>query len=125
MGSVLLPDEWDVDLCYDALGARGLDLGHGGLVALPAGTDFRALAVEWLAFMADESCGKCVPCRVGSQRAHALAAARTRHADAELLELLGVISAASLCAFGQSIPAPVRTLLTRLDPGFGREGDAR
>ena len=42
MGSVLRPDEWDVPICYDAMGARGISLGHGGLVALPEGTDFAA-----------------------------------------------------------------------------------
>jgi len=121
MGSILLPDEWDVPVCYEALGARQIDLGHGGLVALPVGTDFRALALDWLAFMADESCGKCVPCRVGSRSAHALAGARTRDSDAALLPLLDLVSAASLCAFGQSIPGPVRTILTRLDPSFARD----
>ncbi len=125
MGSVLLPDEWDVPVCYETLGARGIELGHGGLVALPVGTDFRALAHDWLAFMADESCGKCVPCRVGSRRAQRLTAARTREADAELLPLLEVISSASLCPFGQSIPAPVRTILSRLDPSFMRNRTAR
>jgi len=125
MGSVLLPDDWDVPVCYEALSARGIELGHGGLVALPAGTDFRALARDWLAFMADESCGKCVPCRVGSRRAHELASADTRAADAALLPLLDAVSAASLCAFGQSIPAPVRTILTRLVPGFAPDEGGR
>jgi len=125
MGSVLLPHEWDVPVCYEALGARGIELGHGGIVALPEGLDFRALARDWLAFMADESCGKCVPCRVGSQRAMRLVGARTREADTDLLQLLDVISAASLCTFGQSIPAPVRTILTRLDASFARKQDAR
>lgn len=122
MGSVLLPEEWDVPLCFRTLGERGIELGHGGLVALPHGTDFRALASRWLGFMADESCGKCVPCRVGSRRAFDLASERSRDADARLLPLLDVISEASLCAFGQAIPKPVRTLLTRLDPGFGARG---
>ncbi len=108
MGSVLLPDEWDVALSFEALRARGLELGHGGLVALPEGTDFRAVALDWLEFMADESCGKCVPCRVGSRRALGLARAGEHE---QLDELLEVISAASLCAFGQSIPAPLRKLL--------------
>jgi NADH:ubiquinone oxidoreductase subunit F (NADH-binding) len=62
-----------------------------------------------------------VPCRVGTRSAHALVAARTRESDAALPPLLEVISAASLCAFGQSIPAPVRTILTRLDPSFARD----
>ncbi len=117
MGSVLLPDDWDVPVAYESFRARGIELGHGGLVALPEGTDFRALAIDWLEFMAHESCGKCVPCRVGSRRAHELVGQDTVAADAELLALLEVVSASSLCAFGQSIPAPVRTILTRLDRG--------
>lgn len=122
MGSVLLPDEWDVPVCYGAMSARGIELGHGGLVALPAHADFRKLARDWLGFMADESCGKCVPCRVGSRQAHRLVGADTPESDEAVLPLLGSIAAASLCAFGQSIPAPVRTILTRLDPGFAPGG---
>jgi NADH:ubiquinone oxidoreductase subunit F (NADH-binding) len=111
MGSIALPDEWDVPICWEAMRARGLALGHGGLVALPEGSDFAALARSWLEFMASESCGKCVPCRVGSREAVELARAG---AHAPLLELLDTISAASLCPFGQDLPRPVRTILTRL-----------
>jgi NADH-quinone oxidoreductase subunit F len=114
MGSVLLPEEWDVALSWEALGARGIELGHGGVVAIPEGADFAALALDWLEFMADESCGKCVPCRVGSREALALARAGER---ARVHELLEVISAASLCAFGQSIPAPIAKLLRLAEAG--------
>jgi NADH:ubiquinone oxidoreductase subunit F (NADH-binding) len=113
MGSVVPRSAWDVPLCYDALRERGIELGHGGLVALPPGVDRRALAEQWLAFMAEESCGKCVPCRIGSQRA----LERVREApgaggDSRLHELLGQIARASLCAFGRRMPLPVRDLLT-------------
>jgi len=108
MGSVLRPEQWDVPICYEALGERGIALGHGGLVALPEGTDFAAVARDWLAFMADESCGKCTPCRVGSRKAAELARRGERR---ELVELLHVVAQTSLCPFGQSIPGPVRTLL--------------
>ncbi|HXX47508.1 MAG TPA: NADH-ubiquinone oxidoreductase-F iron-sulfur binding region domain-containing protein [Myxococcota bacterium] len=111
MGSIALPDEWDVPICWEAMRGRGIALGHGGLVALPEGTDFAALAQSWLEFMASESCGKCVPCRVGSREAVELARA---NAHEPLLELLDVVSAASLCPFGQDLPRPVRTILTRL-----------
>ena len=69
MGSVLLPHEWGVPVCYVHMADKGIQLGHGGLVAIPEGTDFRALLEHWLEFMMDESCGKCVPCRLGSKRA--------------------------------------------------------
>jgi NADH:ubiquinone oxidoreductase subunit F (NADH-binding) len=108
MGSVLRPDEWDVPICTDEMSARGISLGHGGLVALREGTDFAAVARDWLAFMADESCGKCTPCRVGSRQAVGLAERGERE---RLLELLEVVADTSLCPFGQSIPGPVRKLL--------------
>ncbi len=109
MGSIVLREEWDVALDYAALHERGIELGHGGLVALPRGTDWIALAEHWLRFMADESCGKCVPCRIGSQRA--LESVRPPAARGRLASLLRTIEATSLCAFGQSLPRPVRQLL--------------
>ena len=69
MGSFLRPAACDVALDFDALHAAGHELGHGGLVAVPHGADLGALALHLAAFMADESCGRCTPCRVGSRRA--------------------------------------------------------
>jgi NADH:ubiquinone oxidoreductase subunit F (NADH-binding) len=117
MGSIVLRREWDVPICPQAMRERGISLGHGGLVALPEGTDFRALAIGWLEFMADESCGKCVPCRMGSRRALAQARAGEREA---LLESLEVVAATSLCPFGQDMPAPVRKILLELAGGVAR-----
>jgi len=108
MGAILAPSEWDVPICWEALRARGIALGHGGIVAVPESADLRALVLGWLGFMARESCGKCVPCRNGSGRALELARAGAR---GELLELLDVISAASLCGFGQDMPKPIRRLV--------------
>ena len=108
MGSVLTREEWDMPLSFEALEARGVELGHGGIVALPEGTDFGTLAIVWLEFMADESCGKCVPCRVGSRRALELA---KRGGGEQLRSLLDLIASTSLCGFGRGIPAPVRKLL--------------
>ncbi|HVH07222.1 MAG TPA: NADH-ubiquinone oxidoreductase-F iron-sulfur binding region domain-containing protein [Myxococcota bacterium] len=111
MGSVLLPEECDLPICYGAMAERGIELGHGGMVGVPAGSDLAALAVHLLTFMAEESCGKCVPCRAGSARALALARADWR-ANAEPLDrVLAVAADASLCAFGQAMPAPIRRLL--------------
>ena len=111
MGSILLPEEWDVSIDYPVLAKRGIQSGHGGLVALAAGSDWRQLMVHWLEFMVAESCGKCVPCRLGS--AQALALAQQTDADEaqrKLPALLDLIASTSLCGFGQSIPAPVERL---------------
>jgi len=112
MGSILLPEEWDVPVCYGAMAERGIQLGHGGLVAIPEGADFRGLLEHWLEFMMDESCGKCVPCRLGSQTAwnllrdHGHPECRSR-----LERLLEVVEQGSLCAFGQFMPGPMRKLI--------------
>jgi NADH:ubiquinone oxidoreductase subunit F (NADH-binding) len=115
MGSIVPREEWDVALDPTQLRERGIELGHGGLVALPRDTDWLALAEHWLRFMADESCGKCVPCRLGSQRA--VEKVRDAAARGDLLELLDTIAATSLCGFGQGVPRPVIQLLERADRG--------
>ncbi|MGK7876533.1 MAG: NADH-ubiquinone oxidoreductase-F iron-sulfur binding region domain-containing protein [Xenococcaceae cyanobacterium] len=113
MGSLLVPQQWDVPICYGAMKERGIELGHGGLVALPQGTDFRALLEHWLQFMKDESCGKCVPCRLGSQKAWNLVKnAHTKtNFKAELERLFEVMEEASFCAFGQYMPGPMRQMI--------------
>jgi NADH:ubiquinone oxidoreductase subunit F (NADH-binding) len=113
MGSVVPPSQWDAPVDYDAMAERGLRLGHGGLVALPEGADLRGLLLHWLAFMRDESCGRCTPCRLGSARAHALLDATPGAAPCdELLRLFDVMEQASLCGFGQLLPGPMRELAT-------------
>lgn len=109
MGSILTPDEWDVPICYTAMGRVGIQLGHGGMVAIPPGADFRGLLTHWLEFMQHESCGKCVPCRAGSRRA--LELVRNGDGDGQVGRLLEVMADASLCAFGREMPRPMRKLL--------------
>ena len=113
MGSVAMPDQWDVPVCYDAMRTAGLELGHGGLVAVPEDADFHALLGHWIRFMIEESCGKCVPCRLGSQCAeNALRSGRpAAEIRARLDELFTAMEWGSLCAFGQSMPHPMRQLL--------------
>jgi NADH:ubiquinone oxidoreductase subunit F (NADH-binding)/NADH:ubiquinone oxidoreductase subunit E len=112
MGSLLLPEEWDVPVCYGAMAERGIQLGHGGLVAVPEETNFRGLLEHWLTFMMDESCGKCVPCRLGSQTAWNLLRGDGHPAGrARLARLLEVMEQGSLCAFGQYMPGPMRKLI--------------
>jgi NADH:ubiquinone oxidoreductase subunit F (NADH-binding) len=95
--------------------AAGIELGHGGLIALSADTDVFAVIQHWLTFMVYESCGRCVPCRSGSREALRLAAQMTTPADrAALDQLLQMVSLGSLCAFGRNIPVPVRQLLALL-----------
>lgn len=113
MGSLLLPEQWDVPICYRTMAERGIHLGHGGLVALPEGTDYRALLEHWLKFMKDESCGKCVPCRLGSEKAWHLVRHQIHQPEyrTQLEQLFGVMEQGSLCAFGQYMPEPMRQMI--------------
>jgi len=111
MGGFVLPAECDVTLCWAALAQRGIRLGHGGLVAVPRGTDLAALATHLLRFMSVESCGRCLPCRSGSAHALGLAEADLPRNAAEIRSVLDVMHAASLCAFGRETPGPVQALI--------------
>ena len=63
------PDCVDLPLTFDAIAEAGSALGTGAMVVLAEGTDLLAAATNVLNFFRVESCGKCVPCRVGSQKA--------------------------------------------------------
>jgi NADH-quinone oxidoreductase subunit F len=81
---------------------------------MPDGTDFAQLLRHGLRFMAEESCGRCTPCALGSRAALALADENLDASGrAELQHLFDVMEQASLCAFGQLVPAPLRALLDR------------
>ncbi len=113
MGSVLTPAEWDVDLDDEALTRRGIRLGHGGIVAIPASVDLRDVLLHWVEFMTAESCGKCAPCGLGSRQALELvrrlcgSPAATEQLTDELTALMRTIEAASLCGFGRGIARPI------------------
>ena len=114
MGSIVTPDRWDVPVCFAAMSAAGISLGHAGLVAIPEGADWRGILLHLLGFMRDESCGKCVPCSLGGARAEKLVLAGLDHNRREELDrVLDLMRTASLCAFGRETPGPVRTILER------------
>jgi NADH:ubiquinone oxidoreductase subunit F (NADH-binding) len=118
LGGFLGPGDLDARLSHEDMRERGIALGHGGIVAI----DDRRTAAEvhehlW-AFVAEESCGGCAPCRVGSRRG--LDAARRRAGGRpgaddgwELARVAGVMEAASLCGLGRGL-APVLWSLRRV-----------
>jgi NADH:ubiquinone oxidoreductase subunit F (NADH-binding) len=123
MGSFLRPEQCDVAIEIGAMRAAGIELGHGGLVAVPRGADLVALARHGFAFIADESCGRCTPCRSGAMRAQALFARGERDPDAgALASVLALMEDASLCAFGRSTPRPLRQLLRALQAQAAARG---
>jgi formate dehydrogenase iron-sulfur subunit len=68
LGAYVPESQWDLPLDYDAYTAKGLVLGHGGIVVHDDTVDMAQLARFAMEFCAVESCGKCTPCRIGSTR---------------------------------------------------------
>jgi formate dehydrogenase/NADH-quinone oxidoreductase subunit F len=111
------PGQLDVPLDFGSLREAGSMLGSGALVVMAEGTDLLAAGVNVLRFFRDESCGKCVPCRVGSTKAHRiltdhLAAGRGAGDVGERIgELEQVMRRTSICGLGQVALGPVASVL--------------
>jgi formate dehydrogenase/NADH-quinone oxidoreductase subunit F len=89
-------------------------LGSGALVVLAEGTDLLAASTNVLRFFRNESCGKCVPCRVGSTKAHELVESRSALDDdecARILQLEEAMRKTSICGLGQVALGPVVSVL--------------
>ena len=103
-GGFLAPENFDTPIAPGQMDGHGALLGAGGIIAIPQSFGIeRALAV-WAEYNANESCGKCTPCREGSGRM-ATALAAGNWADVEAL--MPLIAAGSLCGLGQMAPNPV------------------
>ena len=109
-GSFVGPDALDVPLTFEAVRAVGATLGSGVVLVLDDTVDVAALLQRIAKFFRDESCGQCVPCRVGTVRQEELLgrlARRTPLGSAgQELDLLGDIASvardASICGLGQT-----------------------
>ena len=106
----------DTQIDYKELSATGAIMGSGGMVVMDESTCMVAMAKFFLEFTTKESCGKCVPCRIGTKRLleilDRICRGEGRQGDIELLEELCVqIKDGSLCGLGQTAPNPVLTTL--------------
>jgi NADH:ubiquinone oxidoreductase subunit F (NADH-binding) len=119
LGGILPASLLDTPLDFAPLAEVGCMVGHGSIVGFDQTTDMRELARHLLRFGADESCGKCFPCRIGLERAHAMVAA-DEPVDRERLEaLLETLELGSLCAHGGGMPAPIRSLIRHFPRELG------
>jgi NADH:ubiquinone oxidoreductase subunit F (NADH-binding)/NADH:ubiquinone oxidoreductase subunit E len=113
------PDQLDLQLDFATAAEAGTMLGSGALVVLAEGTDLLAASTNVLRFFRNESCGKCVPCRVGSTKAHELLTGRSSLDEgqrARILELEEAMRKTSICGLGQVALGPVVSVLG-LDKG--------
>lgn len=110
----------DVRLDFKALADAGSMLGSGAIVVCDDTTCMLDMALNSVRFYRNESCGKCVPCRVGSQKmtdllvrwTHGGLAESQYRADLALVdELCQAMSLTSICGLGQIVPAPVLSVL--------------
>jgi NADH:ubiquinone oxidoreductase subunit F (NADH-binding)/NADH:ubiquinone oxidoreductase subunit E len=111
------PDQLDVELDFGTLQAAGSMLGSGAMVVMAEGTGLLAAAVNVLRFFRDESCGKCVPCRVGSAKAHIILDDLLKRGggpadvNGEVRDLAEVMRRTSICGLGQVALGPVSSVL--------------
>ncbi|HEY7102583.1 MAG TPA: NAD(P)H-dependent oxidoreductase subunit E [Mycobacteriales bacterium] len=118
-GGFVSPDQLDVPLTLEGTREIGATLGSGVVLALDTSVDTPAMLRRIAAFFRDESCGQCVPCRVGTVRQEEALARLARGAplgsrDTELAlldDLARVMVDASICGLGQTAPAAVRSAL--------------
>jgi len=116
MGGCLPEHLLDLPVDYETLGQAGSIMGSGGMIVMDEGTCMVDIARFFLEFIQDESCGKCVPCRVGTHRLleilEKICDGRGEDGDIEeLQELSEQIRRNSLCGLGQGAPNPVVSTL--------------
>ncbi|MFN0197299.1 MAG: NADH-ubiquinone oxidoreductase-F iron-sulfur binding region domain-containing protein [Planctomycetaceae bacterium] len=109
-------DKVDTPLDFDAMKAVGSMLGTGAVIVIGEGRDLWSLAVNLVQFFRNESCGKCVPCRLGTEQAVGILngiSEKTRPAEElEIVrELSSTLEQTSICGLGQVALNPIISLL--------------
>ena len=111
------PDRLDVALDFKPLADAGSMLGSGAVVVIGDQTNLLAAATNVLRFFRNESCGKCVPCRVGSNKAHTILTqalengAGADEIDERIDKLEETLRLTSICGLGQVALGPVMSVL--------------
>ena len=109
----------NLTLDFESLNEHGFLLGHASVVSIPSDFPMIQFLEHLLEFTADESCGKCYPCRIGSHRGFEMLK-KAQHdnykIDRELFDdLIETLEIGSLCALGGGIPLPIKNALQYFD----------
>ncbi len=107
----------DLPLDWDPLREAGSALGSGAVIVVAEGADLRALAGNLTAFFRNESCGKCVPCRIGTERAVKMIEDDGPLDATRLRALAELLADTSICGLGQAALNPITSVLERFDVG--------
>jgi NADH-quinone oxidoreductase subunit F len=116
---------FDLPIDYDSLVSAGSIMGSGGMIVMDENTCMVDVAKYFMDFLKDESCGKCLTCRKGTQRMYEIlediAQGKGSPGHLDLLEELAlVVKDASMCGLGQSAPNPVLSTLRYFREEFQR-----
>ena len=115
------PQELDIPLTFEGTRARGVTLGSGVVMLFDDTVDLTTILLRIAAFFRDESCGQCVPCRVGTARQeellHRFAGGQLlgqRQDELVLLREMGqAMRDASICGLGQTASSAIESALAR------------
>ncbi|MGQ9611026.1 MAG: NADH-quinone oxidoreductase subunit NuoF [bacterium] len=115
-GGCLPATHLDLPIDYDSLISAGAIVGSGGMIVMDEESCMVDVARYFMNFVQNESCGKCIPCRVGTRRMLEILNRITEGEGTEedinmLSEMAASIKVSSLCALGQTAPNPVLTTL--------------
>ena len=109
-GGILPAAMGDIPLDFDTLNQYGCFIGSAAVIIFSDQDKARNAARNVMKFFADESCGQCTPCRVGTAKALQLMDAPKWNSGL-LEELSGAMADASICGLGQAAPNPIRTVM--------------
>jgi NADH:ubiquinone oxidoreductase subunit F (NADH-binding)/(2Fe-2S) ferredoxin len=115
-GGCIPAEQLDLPIDYDTLAKAGSIMGSGGMIIMDEETCMVDVARYFLNFTQEESCGKCVPCRIGNKQLvdilNKITEGEGEEKDLEKMEDLSkTIKSGSLCGLGQTAPNPVLTTL--------------
>ena len=115
-GGCLTKEHFDLPVDYENLAAVGSIIGSGGMVVMNEDSCMVEVAKYFVNFTENESCGKCVPCRMGTQHLHRILEKITsghgEEGDIERLKKIAqTMKESSLCGLGQTAPNPILTTL--------------
>lgn len=124
LGAYLPESQFDTPLDYEEFTKIWAVLGHGGIVAFDDSVDMAKMARYAFEFCAEESCGKCTPCRIGSTRGvevmDKIVLGKNHPQNVQLLrDLSDTMLNGSLCALGGMTPYPVLSALNHFPEDFG------
>ena len=122
-GGILPASLADIPLDFDTLQEYGCFIGSAAIIVLSDRDSIRRSALNAMKFFAEESCGQCTPCRVGTQKASMLM--QQPNWDVQLLqELSQLMQDTSICGLGQAAPNPVLSAI-RYFPEEIKEGEGK